>query len=96
MKTDNLQDRLKQVSKQILRFRGPLFLVFVAIVYIFIIARVNTLKTAQPTRSAVAAQTTSSQPHIDQVTINKIRQLQDNSVSVQALFNQARQNPFQE
>lgn len=99
MKSGALQTRFQQIGKQILHFRVPLFICLVLLVYAFIVMRVNALKNAQPSASQTAIathNTTSATPHIDQATIQKIRQLQDNSVSLQALFNQARQNPFQE
>lgn len=80
----------------LLRFRVVIFLAIVAVVYAFVVFRIHTLSDAQPNQSNIASQTTVPQPHIDQATVDKINQLQNNSVSVQALFNQARQNPFQE
>jgi hypothetical protein len=98
MKINNSQNQLKQIGKQLLRLRLPLFLVLVAAVYLFIILRIGALKNAtpNPNQAALASHTMPASPHIDQATVGKIRQLQDNSISVQALFNQARQNPFQE
>jgi phosphatidylserine decarboxylase len=70
-----------------------IFFLVVAALYGFIVFRVNTASNI--TASQADAQT-AAQPHIDQATVDKIQSLQDNSVSVQALFDQARQNPFQE
>jgi hypothetical protein len=95
MNTNALQNQLLNIIKQLLRFRVMLFLLLIAIVYGFLILRTNTLKNAQPDQNAIASQIKSS-TNIDQATVDKIKQLQDNSVSVQALFNQARQNPFHE
>jgi hypothetical protein len=92
----DLQNQLQTIQKNILHFRKSLFLLLVVLVYGFVIWRVNVLSTAQPSQSAIASQTTLPKPHIDETTINKIKQLQDNSVNVQALFNKTRQNPFQE
>ena len=95
MNMNTLQNQLLNILKQLLRFRVMLFLLLVAVVYGFLILRINTLKNAQPNQSAVVSQIKSS-TNIDQATIDKIKQLQNNSVSTQALFNQARQNPFHE
>lgn len=95
MNSNGLRSQLQQFLKQILHFRVPLFLLLVAIVYGFVVWRVDTLRNAPPPASAVASKLQTS-THIDQATVNKIKQLQDNSVNVQALFNKARQNPFQE
>lgn len=99
MKSAQIQTQLQPVARQLLKFRLPLFLLMVVLIYGFVVSRINALKDVQPSASqtAIAARnTTSVSPQIDPATISKIRQLQDNSVSVQALFNQARQNPFQE
>lgn len=95
MNTNTLQTHLQLILKQLLRFRVALFLLLVVLVYGFIMWRVDTLKNVQPDQKAAASHITSS-ANIDQATLTKIKQLQDNSVSVRALFNQARQNPFQE
>ena len=92
---DHLQNRMQNLGKEFLRFRVPLFLLLVVAVYGFVVWRIDVLQTAPPPASAVAAKLQST-THIDQATVSKIKQLQDNSVSVRALFNQARQNPFQE
>ena len=94
MNIHTLQDQLLNTLRKLLRARVILFLLLVAVVYGFLILRINTLKNAQPSTGAAVSQINSS-TNIDQATIDKITQLQDNSVSVQALFNQARTNPFQ-
>ncbi|MGH7195772.1 MAG: hypothetical protein ACREGA_03250 [Candidatus Saccharimonadales bacterium] len=95
---NDLKNQLQNVLKQLLRYRIGLFLLVVLLVYGFIVWRVDTLKNAQPSAAATALQAkpAAAQPHINQSTVNKIQQLQNNSVNVQALFNHARNNPFQE
>lgn len=95
MKSDNLKLQLQQISKKVLTARIPLFLLLVASVYVFVAWRISILQNAQPSANSVSAQV-QSMPHIDPTTISKIQSLQNNSVSVKALFDQARQNPFQE
>jgi hypothetical protein len=57
--------------------------------------RINVYSNAPADATQEAAQT-AKQPHIDAATVEKITSLQDHSVSVQAIFEQARQNPFNE
>jgi hypothetical protein len=79
------------------RYAVLLFFLLIAAVYGFVLYRINTLSSAQPTPDAVTAQLkTAATPHIDQTVVKQVENLQDNSVSVQALFDQARSNPFQE
>ena len=95
MKRD-LKGQLQQVGKQAMHYRVMIFVAVIALVYGYVAWRVNVLSTAEPTSTQVASQLNATSPKIDQATIDKIKQLQDNSVNVQALFDQARQNPFNE
>jgi nitrate reductase NapE component len=95
MNSAKLKAQLQQFLKRFIAMRVPLFLLLVAGVYGFVVWRISVLQDAQPSSSSVNAQVQAA-PHIDPTTISKVKQLQDNSVSVQTLFNQARQNPFQE
>ena len=55
------------------------------------------LDNQEPNEDDVTAQLQAVHPpKLDPAIITKIQQLQDNSVGVQALFNEARNNPFQE
>lgn len=78
------------------RYSFMLFLVFVAVLYGLVLFRINTLQAAQPSDSAVSEHVKAAQvPHIDEAVVKQLKSLQDNSVSVQVLFNDARSNPFQ-
>ena len=95
MKSDQLKVQLQRLSKRFVAARVPLFLLLVVVVYAFVAWRISVLQNVKPNSNLVSSQI---QPttHIDQATIDKIQELQNSSVSVNALFNQARQNPFQE
>ncbi len=78
------------------RYAVVLFFVLVAGVYGFVILQINLLSSAQPSQSDIDAQVTATPvPRIDPKVAGQLEQLKDNSVNVQALFDQARQNPFQ-
>lgn len=91
----DLSAQLSGFSRKVRAYRVFLFFLAVAALYGFIVWRINVFSGAPPSISEQTAQTT-AQPHIDQATVDKIQSLQDNSVNVQALFDSARQNPFQE
>jgi len=76
-------------------YRVFIFFLVVASLYGYIIWRINVFSNAPASISEETAQAT-PQPRIDPDTVSKIQSLQDNSVSVHALFDQARNNPFQE
>ena len=79
------------------RYSFVIFVVFVAALYGFLLLRVSSLGSAQPSQTAIDSQVQAAAiPHIDQKVVQQLQSLQDNSVTVKALFNQARSNPFQE
>jgi hypothetical protein len=75
------------------RYKILLFAGFVALMYGYLLLQINQAASTQAStdQAVVAGQ---KSPHIDEVTAQKLQQLQDNSVSVKALFNEARTNPF--
>lgn len=103
MKNDTSNNRTKDIRKiaaavggRLRRYRLALFLVFVACIYGLVIMRINTLLTAEPSPEAVSSQVkANSIPRIDPEVVKRLQELRDNSVNVQALFDQGRNNPFQ-
>ena len=89
----NQLNQLKPIITFAVRYRALLFFVLVAAVYGYVIVRINTFNKVT---AATPEQATAQQVSVSPNTVQKIEDLQDNSVSVKALFDQARQNPFQE
>lgn len=78
------------------RYAVVLFFILVSSVYGFVVLRINILSNAQPSQSEIDAQVTATPvPRIDPAVADQLQQMKDNSVNVQTLFDQARQNPFQ-
>ncbi len=100
MKKLNLKERaakLKPFLRKVRTYMPIIFLVTVAILYGSLVFRVRSLASREPADDAVEEQLkTVQRPRIDQNALLKIQELQDNSAEVQALFKQARDNPFQE
>jgi hypothetical protein len=93
----NLRPKLQIAEKKVLRYAWLICFIFIVAIYGFLVWRIGALTNIQPDPNQVSAQLKTAQvPHIDQSALKKIQDLQDNSVSVQSLFNQARDNPFQE
>jgi hypothetical protein len=89
--------QLQQLGQAIFRLRIVLFLLLVVLLYGFVMWRIQTLSTAEPDPKTIALQTSSTaKPSIDKALVEKIKQLESSNVTVQSLFNQARQNPFRE
>jgi len=91
----NLSEQLQAAGKKINAYKILLFFLVVASLYGYIIWRINAFSNTPASQSESNAKAV-TQPHIDPDTLAKIQNLQDNSVSVQTLFNDARQNPFDE
>lgn len=89
-------NKLRVLANVFRRYAFIIFVVFVAFLYGFLAYRINSLGNVQPSSNAVNSQVNAAQiPHIDQSVVKQLQSLQDNSVNVQTLFNQARSNPFQ-
>jgi hypothetical protein len=95
----NLQVILSKLSGmfgKVRRYSLLIFIVFVALLYGFVAYKINSLAGAEPSSSDVTSQVNAAQvPRIDPAVVKQLQSLQDNSVSVQSLFDQARSNPFQ-
>lgn len=95
-KLQELTDKLGLVGSKLNRYRVVIFLLFVVILYGFIAYRINTLTNSPPSSASVNNQVNAAQiPHLDPTVVKQLQSLQDNSVNVKTLFNQARNNPFQ-
>lgn len=90
----------KQFHKLIVELRNHLTILFfltLTAIYGFLVWRINVLSSAPPSQSDIATATQNvPKPKISEEVVRKLQGLQDNSVRVQSIFNEARQNPFQE
>lgn len=94
---DRIQKQLRKVAFKIVTYRSIIFLLVLASLYGFILWRINVLSSAPPSQADLSsAEKQASSPHISESVVQKIKSLQDNSVNVQTLFDQARNNPFNE
>ena len=79
------------------RYRVIIFIILVAATYGYIVLTINTLSHAEPTPDQISSRTSPIKAtKIDPTIVQQLKQLQDNSVSVKALFTETRDNPFQE
>lgn len=99
MKTDldlkTTQAKLTALIKKLVRHAAFTSLVAVLLVYILVVWQISNLATAEPSSDAQATAATQI-PKIDQKAINQIQTLEKSNTEVRSLFNQARNNPFQE
>lgn len=79
------------------QYAALLFFLLVASVYGFVLLRINTLSSLQPTAESIVSQEkTTSIQKVDPKVVKQLETMKDNSVNVQTLFQQARDNPFSE
>jgi hypothetical protein len=89
----NLGPAVGGILKRLRTYSGIGFFLVVAALYGFILWRINVYSNTPAAQSEANA---ASQPHINPEIAQKMLDLQNNSVNVQTLFDEARQNPFQE
>lgn len=94
---DDIKKPLASAGATATKYRALIFFVVIASLYGFILWRINVLSSAPPSQADVAsAEQNTASPHVSDTVVQKLKSLQDNSVSVQTLFDQARNNPFNE
>ncbi len=87
----------KTVLVKLRRYSFVAFLIFVAGIYGFILLRINVLSTTPPSDGEIINQSANARvPRVDPAVLKQLQSLQDNSVSVKTLFEDTRNNPFQE
>jgi hypothetical protein len=97
MNIGSLSDSVRSFLPRLSKYTIVFFLLLLIAVYGFVCMRIINLHNVQPDESSVATQVqASSTPHVNPAVVNQMQALQDNSVSVQALFDQARNSPFKE
>lgn len=85
------------IASRLAHYKLIVFFVAVAAVYGYIVFTINSLSHAEPSPTQVSSQTSPiKKTKIDPKIIQQLQLLQDNSVSVKALFTETRDNPFQE
>jgi hypothetical protein len=90
-----LTARLETYIEQARRFSVVGFIVLVAILYGFVLLRINTLSNAEPSQDSVTSQVKAARvPSIEPAVVKQLESLHDNSVNVRTLFNDTRSNPF--
>lgn len=88
---------IKAKAGATLRHAKFIFIVGIVITISFLVYEINRLTSKEPTPEQLSAQQEIiKRPKIDQETIDKIEQLEDQNIAVQSLFKTARDNPFQD
>ncbi len=93
----NITNYLSRFAKTLVRFLPFMFIIANLMVYGYLVLHINSLTQVEADELTVLEQLESvNRPEIDQAAVDKIKELQDQNVQVDALFKEARDNPFSE
>jgi uncharacterized iron-regulated membrane protein len=93
----SLKPLAKKLSKILRRHAVFGALMVVLLAYLFMVWRINSLASMDPSAEDQAAALTKAHlPKVDKKAIGQIQALEKSNTQVQSLFNNARNNPFQE
>ncbi len=97
MKLPAITAKFTPILDVVKKYLLVVFLLFFAGIYGFLLFRIETLANAKPDEDAILEKLkTVQRPRLDEAAAKKIQSLEDQNISVQTLFDQARQNPFAE
>ncbi len=88
---------LTKVGQTLQRYMTLWFVLLLVLVYGFVLYRIQAAQSAQPTDTEISSQLQATPaPHVDPKVVEQMQSLQDHSVNVKTLFDEARSNPFKE
>lgn len=89
--------KTRKYSQKLIGHLPFIAVMLVLLLYIFIVWQIRGLVIAEPSPEDESAALSSTKiPKIDKAAIDHIQSLEQNSPAVRSLFNEARNNPFQE
>lgn len=93
----SLRSSLAPIGAMLRRYIAVWFILLLVVVYGFVLYNIQAAVTAEPSQDSIDTEVHSTAtPHVDPTVVQQMQSLQDHSVNVQTLFDQARSNPFQE
>jgi hypothetical protein len=99
MKTDlnlkSIQRKLNKIFSAERRHGAFIGIIIVLLAYLFMVWKISTLAVAEPTPEQSALAETQI-PKIDKKAIDQIQSLEKSNTEIRSLFDEARNNPFQE
>jgi apolipoprotein N-acyltransferase len=90
-----LKNRIAKFTKAESKHAAFLGIIIVLLMYVVMVWKISGLATAEPSSDDTAI-VQSKIPKVDKKAVNQILNLEQNNTQVHSLFNQARNNPFQE
>ncbi len=83
--------------KKLRNYLGFIVIILVLLGFSFLVFEIRRLVISEPSDASISEELNNlRRPKVEQATIDKIKQLESNNIEVHSLFEQARNNPFQE
>jgi hypothetical protein len=96
MNVKDIPAQLHRYVSKIKPYVPYMVILLIICTYGFMLLSIKSMANSEPSEDAVAERLSQiKQPKVDQSVVDKLQQLQDQNVQVQALFDQARDNPFE-
>ena len=97
LSSDSIRKKLRQIEAALNTYKAIMLFLVLAVLYGFIAIRISILSNIQPTANDIANVQKAVKPKvIPPQTIERLKSLEGSSDRTQAIFNDARSNPFQE
>ena len=92
-----IRPQLRKLSQRFSKHAAFAAITVTLLAYVFVVWRISALTATEPSAEAEsAALAETSIPKVNKKAVEQIQSLEQNSSKVQSLFDQARNNPFQE
>lgn len=93
----NLPTKLVAAANWLKKYTLFICILLVLSIYLFLVWQIRHYATIEPSQTDVINKLNElNAPKLDQDAVNKVLQLEDQNIEVRTLFEEARQNPFQE
>lgn len=96
MKLDTILTKLAPVKDFIVRYAVIIFVLSIVAVFAYMTLNIAHFANLDPSASQIDERTSSlTAVKLDEKSITKIKQLQDQNINIESLFDNGRANPFQ-
>src|SRR5437870_3620783 len=89
--------KVKKSAKKLTKHSVFVAVIFVLLAYLLVVWRISQMANLEPTEDSVTtAEASNNIPKVDKTAVKQIQSLENSSTELHSLFNDARNNPFQE
>ena len=96
MNIENITTKLVPIKNLLIRYKVVVFITFIVVLFGYVTMSISHFSNAEPTAQQIDDKKLSIKiVKLDEKSIEKIKELQDKNISIESLFNNGRENPFQ-